>query len=75
MDINNSFFTNKIVKNIIIVIAVLNVIGYIVIGNYNAVFYFIILSILIWLFSKNLTIVFGVPIILANLIALIPKQT
>lgn len=75
MDINNSFFTNKIVKNIVIVIAVLNVIGYMVIGNYNSVIYFIILSILVWLFSKNLTIVFGVPIILANLIALIPKQT
>ena len=73
MNINNSFFTNKIVN--IVIIALLNVIGYIVIENFNAVFYLIILSILIWLFSKNLTNVFGVPIILANLITLMPKQT
>lgn len=71
---NNSFLTSKIVQNIVIVISVFNIIGYIVMGNGDAVIYFIILSILMWSFSKNLTIVLGVPIIFVNLFAMMNEN-
>ena len=63
----SKFLTNKIVLNVVAVLALLNVIGYLVIGNYNGVAYFIILALLITYFSKNMIIVLGVPIILVNL--------
>lgn len=61
------FITNKTILNIIIVISVLNVIGYIALGNINAVFYFILLGLLVGNFSKNLTLTLIVPLILVNL--------
>jgi len=66
----SSFLTNPIVKNVVIFIAIFNVIGYIVLANKDAVVYFIILGILMWCFSKNMTIVLGVPIIFTNLFAM-----
>lgn len=74
MDTSSSFLTNETVKNIVIGVALLNVIGYIVIGNVDAVSYFIILSILIWFFSKNLIIVLGLPILFANLFVIINQK-
>lgn len=61
------FITNKYVLNVVALFAVLNVIGYIVIGHYNNVAYFIILALLTTFFSKNMIIVLGVPLILVNL--------
>jgi hypothetical protein len=61
------FITNKTILNVIIVISVLNVIGYIALGNINAVFYFILLCLLVGNFSKNLTVTLIVPLILVNL--------
>jgi len=63
----SKFLTNKIVLNVVAVIAVLNIIGYLSIGNYNGVAYFVILALLITYFSKNMIIVLGIPIILVNL--------
>jgi hypothetical protein len=63
----SKFLTNKIVLNIVTVIAILNIIGYLSLGNYNGVAYFVILALLITYFSKNMIIVLGVPIILVNL--------
>ena len=65
----SKFLTNKIVLNVVAVLALLNVIGYLVIGSYNEVAYFVILALLITYFSKNMIIVLGVPIILVNLFA------
>ena len=63
----SKFLTNKIVLNVVAVIAILNIIGYLSLGNYNGVAYFVILALLITYFSKNMIIVLGVPIILVNL--------
>jgi hypothetical protein len=63
----SNFIANKTVLNIIIVISVLNVVGYIALGNINAVFYFILLGLLVANFSKNLTITLIILLILVNL--------
>jgi len=65
----SKIITNKWVLNIIFVISLLNVIGFIVLGNINAAVYFILLGVLIRYFSKNMVIVLGVPLILVNLFA------
>ena len=73
MKINSNvskFLTNKLVLNIIALLALFNIIGYIVLGNINAVLYYIILAVLIRYFSKNMIIVLGIPLILVNLLAL-----
>jgi outer membrane murein-binding lipoprotein Lpp len=63
----SKFLTNKIVLNVVTVIAILNIIGMLSLGNYNGVAYFVILALLITYFSKNMIIVLGVPVILVNL--------
>jgi hypothetical protein len=66
----NKFLTNKWVLNIVALLAFLNVIGYLVMGNINTVLYFIVLAVLVRYFSKNMTIVLGVPLIFINLLAI-----
>jgi hypothetical protein len=66
----SNLLTNKLVLNIIALLSLFNVIGYIVMGNINAVLYYIILAVLIRYFSKNMIIVLGIPLILVNLLAL-----
>lgn len=66
----SKFLTNKLVLNVISFLALVNVIGYIMIGNLNSVIYFIVFAILVRYFSKNMTIVLGVPLILVNLLAI-----
>ena len=63
----SNFITNKSILNIIILISVLNVVGYIALGNIKAVFYFILLGLLVRNFSKNITVALMVPLILVNL--------
>lgn len=66
----SNFLTNKWVLNVVAILAIFNVIGYIVIGNVNAVVYFIVFAVLTRYFSKNMTIVLGVPLIIVNLLSL-----
>ena len=73
MKLNSSvskFLTNKWVLNIVAFLALFNVIGYMVMGNINAVSYFIVFAVLVRYFSKNMTIVLGAPLILVNLLAI-----
>jgi hypothetical protein len=63
----SKFLTNKWVLNIVSFIALLNIIGYMIIGDLNSVIYFIVLALLITYFSKNMIIVLGIPILLVNL--------
>ena len=65
-----NFLTNKMVLNVVSFIALLNVIGYAVMGKFNNVLFFIVLAILVRYFSKNMTIVLGVPLIIVNLLSL-----
>jgi len=66
----SKFLTNKWVLNIVAFLALFNVIGYMVMGNLNNVMFFIILAVLVRYFSKNMTIVLGVPLVLVNLFTL-----
>jgi hypothetical protein len=65
-----NFLTNKWVLNIVSIIALLNVIGYIVMGNFNNVIVFLVLAILVRYFSKNMIIVLGIPLIFVNIFSL-----
>lgn len=78
MKLNSSvskFLTNKWVLNIVALLSLLNVIGYAVIGNFNLVVYFIVIAVLVRYFSKNMTIVLGVPLIIVNLFSLKGNMT
>lgn len=66
----SKFLTNKWVLNIISFLALFNVIGYLVSGNLNTVAYFVIIAVLLRFFSKNMTIVLGIPLIVVNLLAI-----
>lgn len=73
MKVNSSvskFLTNQMVLKIVSILSLLNIIGYMAIGNFNNVVFFIILAVLVRYFSKNMIIVLGVPLILVNLFAL-----
>lgn len=66
----SKFLTNKWVLNIVAFLALFNVIGYMIIGNFNAVLYFVVFAVLVRYFSKNMTIVLGVPLLITNLLEL-----
>jgi hypothetical protein len=71
----SKFLTNKWVLNIVALLAFFNIIGYVVLGNTNSVLYFIIFAILVRYFSKNMTIVLGIPLILVNLLSIKGNMT
>jgi len=66
----NNFLTNKMVLNIVSFLALLNVVGYAVMGKFNNVLFFIVLAILVKYFSKNMIIILGVPLLAVNLLSL-----
>jgi len=66
----SKILTNKWVLNIISFLALFNVIGYMVMGNFNNVIFFIILAVLIRNFSHNMIIVLGTPLVIVNLFAM-----
>ena len=66
----SKILTNKWVLNIVALLALLNVIGYMVMGNLNNVLFFIVLAVLVRYFSKNMVIVLGVPLLVVNLFSL-----
>ena len=66
----SKILTNKWVLNIISLVALFNVIGYMVMGNFNNVIFFIILAVLVRNFSKNMIIVLGIPLVIVNLFAM-----
>jgi hypothetical protein len=61
------FFTSKIVLNIVLILAILNIIGLIVMNDFTSIVYFILFALLLTYFSKNMIIVLGLPLILINL--------
>jgi hypothetical protein len=63
----SKFLTNKIVLNVVTILAILNIIGFIATGKYNEIVFFVVLALLLTYFSKNMIIVLGAPIILVNL--------
>jgi len=61
--------TNRTVLNVVFVIALLNIIGYLMIGKFHEVIYFILVALLTSYFSKNMIVVLGVPMFFVNLFA------
>jgi len=66
----SEILTNKWVLNIISLLALFNVIGYMFMGKLNNVIFFIVLALLVRNFSKNMIIVLGTPLIIVNLFAM-----
>lgn len=66
----SNILTNKWVLNIISFIALFNVIGYMVMGKFTNVIFFIILAVLVRNFSKNMIIVLGTPLLIVNLFSM-----
>jgi hypothetical protein len=61
--------TNRTVLNVVFVIALLNIIGYLMIGSYHEIVQFILVALLTSYFSKNMIVVLGVPMVIVNLFA------
>jgi hypothetical protein len=77
MNLNASisqFITNKYVLNIVFFVSILNIMGYVIYKNYDAVMYFVLVGMLVAYFSKNMTLILGIPLILVNLFS-IGKRT
>jgi len=70
----SSLLTNKYVLNIVFFVSVLNVIGYVIYRNYEAVTYFVLIGLTMAYFSKNMIIILGVPLILVNLFSMGKKK-
>ena len=63
----SNVLTNKLVLNVVSLLSIITIIGYLMTQNLNAIVYFIALGILVFFFSKNMIVVLGVPLILVNL--------
>lgn len=61
------FLSNKILLYVVMIITFLNLIGYVMLQKTIAIVYFILIGVLTSFFSKNMTIVLVVPLILVNL--------
>jgi cell division protein FtsB len=59
---------NKYVLYFVLFLAVTNVLGYLVLGNLNAVIFFILVGFLVGNFSKNMIIVLTVPLVLTSIL-------
>lgn len=71
MKVKNAFskiLTNKWALNIVSLLSLLTVIGYLMMNKLNAIACFAVLGLLVYYFSKNMIIVLGVPLILVNLL-------
>lgn len=58
---------NKIVLYVIIFLAIANILGYVVLGNFVGVIMFLVLGGLTSLFEKNMTVILLVPLVLTSL--------
>lgn len=61
-------FTNKYFLYLMVFLSFTNVIGYIILGNINAVIYFILIGLLVTIFSRNMSLVLFTALIFTNLI-------
>ena len=60
-------FENKYVLYFVFFLAILNLFGYLITGNFNAIAFFILVVYLVYLFTKNMIIVLTVPIVLTSI--------
>jgi len=60
---------NPLALKVVSAIAVINFLGYLILGNTNAVIYFLMIGLIVSYFSKNMILIMGVPVLLVNLFA------
>lgn len=63
------FLVNPLALKVVSAIAIINFLGYLVLGNTTAVIYFILIGLIVSFFSKNMIMILGVPLLLVNLFA------
>jgi len=61
------FLTNKYVLHVVFLIALFNILCYVTLGKVDALILFIILSVIIANFSRNMILVLGIPVVFVNL--------
>jgi hypothetical protein len=66
----SNLLVNRTFLNIVFIVSLLNVIGYIANGNLHAVVFFILVAGIVGHFSKNMTVVLLIPLFLSNLFVL-----
>ena len=66
----SKLLTNKMTLNIVFVLSLFNLIGYLVYGNINAIIFFILVAGIVGHFSKNMTVVLLIPLFIVNLFVL-----
>jgi hypothetical protein len=66
----SKILTNKYVLQIVFILCVFNLFGYIIYGNIESVFYFIIIALIVSYFSKNMIIILSIPLLLVNMLSL-----
>jgi hypothetical protein len=65
----SKFLVNPLALKVVSAIAVINFLGYLILGNTNAVIYFLLVGLIVSYFSKNMILILGVPVLLVNLFA------
>jgi hypothetical protein len=70
----SKFLVNPIALKVVSAIAIINFLGYLVLGNTTAVIYFILFGLIVSYFSKNMILILGVPLLIVNLFA-VGKKT
>ena len=64
----SKFLSNKIVFYIVLILAIINIIGYLAMSNFNAIVFFILIGVITHQFSKNITIVLLITLIATSLL-------
>ena len=63
----SNLLTSKAALTIIFWLSLTNIIGYLIYNRFDVVVFFVLISVIITYFSKNMIIILGVPLILVNL--------
>ena len=66
----SNLLTSKLALTIIFWLSLTNIIGYLIYSRFDAIVFFILISVIIAYFSKNMIIILGIPLILVNLVVL-----
>ena len=69
MNLLHELQTNPTARLVVIILSALNIIGYLVIGNTQFVLYFTLVALIVRMFSTNLVLVLGVPLLFVNMMA------
>lgn len=70
----SKFLVNPLALKVVSAIAIINFLGYLILGNTTAVIYFILIGLVVSYFSKNMVLILGIPLLVVNLLA-VGKKT